>query len=259
MAEPRTNDYVSGTDSDVAEANAVMRSGWVEDSTNTWTYSSADSPTFVASVNADMTATISAGMRVRLTQTTVKYFIVTAVGSYSGGATSITLYGGTDYTLADAAISSPGWSSFKAPFGFPLNPDKWTVEVVSSGTRETSSPVAGTWYNAESINIPIGVWVVSYSACISGETSGAQYSWGSYSTLSTGSSSESNTHLTDMFAFATYNTIFLPSTNVRGNDVISLSVKTTYYLNYKIYYAVDKVGIYGLLLPTIIRAVSAYL
>lgn len=69
------SDFVS----DVVEFNT---SGWVENAEDvTWSYSSADSPSFVASVNADMTAVLSAGMRVRLTQTTVKYFLVTKVGS----------------------------------------------------------------------------------------------------------------------------------------------------------------------------------
>ena len=100
---------------------------WTSDS-NTWTFSSADSPTFVISVNADMTALITAGTQIQLTQSaTVKYFIVTAVGAYSGGATLITVYGGTDYTLANSAITSPNYSYAKAPTGFPLSPAKWTV------------------------------------------------------------------------------------------------------------------------------------
>ncbi len=95
--------------------------GWSPDITNTWSYSSADAPTFVISINADMTAVLSIGMRLRLTQTTVKYFIVTAVGAYSGGNTLVSVYGGVDYTLANAAISTPYYSTAKAPIGFPMS------------------------------------------------------------------------------------------------------------------------------------------
>jgi hypothetical protein len=64
---------------------------WIADE-NTWTYSSADDPTFVISVDADMTGLIGVGNRIELVQSgSTKYFIVTAVGTYSGGATLITV------------------------------------------------------------------------------------------------------------------------------------------------------------------------
>lgn len=100
------------------KVSTLVGAGWIGDP-NTWTYSSADAPTFVASVNADVTGILSEGMRIKLTQTTAKYFIVTAVAAFSGGATLITLYGGTDYVLANAAITAPAYSSAYAPLGFP--------------------------------------------------------------------------------------------------------------------------------------------
>jgi hypothetical protein len=71
----------------------------------TLTFSSADAPTYVASTSVDLTGVISVGMKLKLTQTTVKYFIVTAINT-----TTITLYGGTDYTLANATITLPYYS-----------------------------------------------------------------------------------------------------------------------------------------------------
>ena len=54
-----------------------------------------------------------------------KHFINTGVG-YSSN-TVLTLYGGTDYDLANSPIIEPYFSAAKAPFGFPLNEGKWRV------------------------------------------------------------------------------------------------------------------------------------
>lgn len=132
--------------------------GWIA-GTGTWSYSSADSPTFVISVNANMTSTIGVGMRIKLTQTTVKYFIVTAVGAYSGGATLITVYGGTDYTLANAAITSPYYSMMKCPIGFPLDALKWTVQTVANAS--VTNQAARTAKTLGTTQLPIGSWNIN--------------------------------------------------------------------------------------------------
>lgn len=258
MTEALNNDYALPVQAQVTTVQTQVADGWVADA-NTWTYVSADSPSFVASVNADMTGTISVGMRIRLTQTTVKYFIVTAVGSYSAGATELTLYGGTDYTLADAEIASPGYSNVKAPFGFPLNPEKWTVEVVNSGDFEQLSPTTGVWYNAEIIVLPIGAWNVQYRVFYSIATSGTQYTQYYFITLSDGAATESNARMTRAFFFSTLATLFGNSSSFAAEDLYVVSVETPLYLNIKSDYSVDSIGIYGTDIPTVIRAVCAYL
>src|SRR5690606_22909761 len=109
------------------------------------------------------TGKYSAGMRIKLTQTTAKYFIITKV-AYSDPNTTITVYGGTDYDLANAAITDPYYSQVKAPVGFPLDPSKWSVLVTDSSSRSQATPTSNQWYNlgSVSITIPIGYWVVSY-------------------------------------------------------------------------------------------------
>ena len=97
--------------------------GWTP-GLGTWTYLSADAPTFVISTSVDNSAAIGVGDRIQLTQTTVEYFIVTAITS-----STITVYGGTSYVLANAAISSPAYSHIKNPLGFPISPTGWTIEV----------------------------------------------------------------------------------------------------------------------------------
>jgi hypothetical protein len=128
--------------------------GWF-DAGETWTYASA----ITFTISGDLTTKYMEGMKIKLTQTTVKYFIVTKV-AYSSPNTTITIYGGTDYTLANAAITSPYFSLDRTPFGFPMSPTKWTTSATDTTDRSQASPTGGTWYNLGSLSlaIPIGSW-----------------------------------------------------------------------------------------------------
>lgn len=77
---------------------------------DTWTYASATTitvPTGAASL-------YSVGDKIKLTQTTTKYFYIVTVAD-----TLLTVTGGSDYTLANAAITSPYVSHISNPVGFP--------------------------------------------------------------------------------------------------------------------------------------------
>ena len=226
------------------------------------TYETADSPTFQFSIASDVTGFIGVGHRIKLTQTTVKYFIVTAVGVYSGGKTIITIFGGTDYTLANAAISSPYYSNVKAPIGFPLDPAKWTVTLNDTTARSQASPAANTVYNLGSLSIsmPIGCWDVQ--ASISG------YSVANASTaaldficgLSTSASSFSNNNLkgkhqlnSALNSNALVNTISILGT-------ITVTVKTTYYVvESTTATTVSSIGLVNSQIPLNIYFMCAYL
>lgn len=153
-------------DLDMNNIKSFLLSGWNLIEGVTFTFSSADSPTFVISVNADVTGLIGLGDRIKLTQTTVKYFIVTAVGTYSGGATLITVYGGTDYTLTSASIANLYYSHEKSPFGFPTAKSKWTKTTTTAYYINLGAPTDNTVYNPDgiSIDIPIGEWDVYVEA-----------------------------------------------------------------------------------------------
>ena len=243
-AELATNaEGLAGSDTTRAITAAVLaylgvKDGWIPD-TNTWTYSSADSPTFVISIAADMTALIGVGDRIKLTQTTAKYFIVTAVGAFSGGVTLITVYGGTDYTLVNAAISSPYYSHQRSPFGFPMSPLKWTVQSVTSDSPAKASPAQNTWYGGSglsptgpSIDLPIGAWRVHYEAIVDLViTLGAAGTTGSRVTLSTANNSESDVEMTS--AVTTTSPAVAVTQRALYNKLKNIVVasKTTYYLN----------------------------
>jgi len=227
-------------------------SGWV--ALGVCTYETADSPTFQFSIAADVTGFIAVGNRIKLTQTTAKYFIVTAVGSYTASKTIITVYGGTDYTLANAAITLPYFSVVKSPFGFPLSPAKWTVTVTDATLRTQATPTANTWYNigttASQISVPIGVWYLGYSV-ISYISSGLVNS-SIEVTLSTGNNTETNTALSDYYYHESSSTTQIHVEKTSAQDIITLASKTTYYLNARtllsamgsINYANDKVPLF---------------
>ena len=105
--------------------------GWIT-ATDTWTYASAT--TFTIS-GVDRTAQFPVGTKLKLTQTTAKYFYV--VSSSFSTNTTVTVTGGSDYSLANAAITSPLYSYMNTPQGFPgvfnYTPT-WTNLTVSSST-----------------------------------------------------------------------------------------------------------------------------
>lgn len=99
---------------------------WVGGS-GTWTYASASTFT----VPAADAALMSVGTKIWLTQTTSKWFYVTGISG-----TTITVTAGSDYTVANAAITAPYFSNATTPVGFP-DEFNWTPTWtnVSGGTN----------------------------------------------------------------------------------------------------------------------------
>lgn len=239
----------------------VPSDGWIS-TEEEWTYGTADSPTFTFTIDGDLTGKYSPGMRVKLTQSTggTKYFIITRV-QHSAGTTTITVYGGTDYTLNDEAIDAPHFSTQKAPHGFPLDPAKWTVEVVNTTNVSQSSPTVGTWYNLGSIalDIPIGVWKVGYQALFSFTAGGINNLGQIRATLSTANNSESHNARTSEIAVQTTSTSSL-RLSITKDFPIALTSKTPHYLNAVVINGtMSGINFRGNDTPTTVRAVSAYL
>jgi len=99
--------------SDFVSAAGAAWDGWAAD-TKTWTYVSATS--FKIS-GQNVTSQFPVGTKIKLTQTTDKYFYVTS--STFSTDTTVNITGGSDYSLANAAITSPMYSYMDTPQGFP--------------------------------------------------------------------------------------------------------------------------------------------
>lgn len=201
--------------------------GWTA-AGQTWTYEAADDPTYTFSEPIDATGKYSIGMKIKCTQGgSVKYGIITGVGSYTGGKTIITAYWGTDYNLG-ATITNPYYSVVKAPFGFPMDPTKWTVEVTDAGAS-LATPTQNVWYNINNvaISIPIGAWDVEYYSSIGVDKAAAGTLY-SFITLSTANNSESDAQFTARALG--FDIKFLQTDAVRRKTLV-LSSKTSYYLN----------------------------
>lgn len=90
--------------------SATNNFGWLP-VTDTWTFNTAA----VANIPSDGTLKYQKWMRVRLKQGgAFKYFVVNAVS-----ATTLGLYGGADYSLANSTITDISYSYEDKPFGFP--------------------------------------------------------------------------------------------------------------------------------------------
>jgi len=219
----------------------------------TLTYSSADAPTFVMSTSTDTTGYLSVGMKIKLTQTTVKYFIITAITS-----TTITIYGGTEYTLTSAAITAPFYSVHKSPYGFPTSPDKWTTSATLTTLTTQANPVGLTWYNLGGmfIFIPIGNWEVSYSVLGQTGLAGDASSNKTFrTTLST--TNDGATHPQFTVSYGVVGN-YCRAQCMKTNN-LTLTAKTLFYLNTLA--DVTSSGIYNLNGDStlVIKAVCAYL
>ena len=93
--------------------NPAGKNGWAP-AGETWTYASANTVT----VSGDVRTRYPTGTKVKLTQTTVKYFYVTGA-AYGAPNTTLTLAGGSDYSIANAAVTANYLSYTVTPQGFP--------------------------------------------------------------------------------------------------------------------------------------------
>jgi hypothetical protein len=99
-------------DTFISNATATLTDGWWTRS-ETWTRTS--NTTFT--VSGDLTAVFVPGTKIKVTQTSTKYFYVVS-SSYSSPSTTVTITGGSDYSLT--ANPSARWISYQAnPQGFP--------------------------------------------------------------------------------------------------------------------------------------------
>jgi hypothetical protein len=128
---------VSGNDDTIPSAKATkafidsLTNGWIP-AEETWTY--ASSTTFT--ISGDKTGKYQKGDKIKLTQTSVKYFYIIGV-SYSSNNTTITVTGGSDYSLANATITNPCFSKIENPQGFPISGFSYTPTISTTSNAGT--------------------------------------------------------------------------------------------------------------------------
>lgn len=98
-------------------------------------------PTYVSSTSikfagVDYTGTIQKGDKLYIDQSGNKYFYITAV-TFSTD-TTVTVTGGSDYTVANATIVNPQFSKQATPQGFPLQ-HNWTPGFTGFSVNPTVS------------------------------------------------------------------------------------------------------------------------
>lgn len=253
------NDFTYG---DTQEYEVAILTGWnlVLDS---WTFLSYDSTnkTGVVTVPSNAALEYSVGMKGQFTNnSSVQKFFITNVAT-----TTLTLYFGTSFSLTNSAITGIYYSTQKAPLGFPLNPDSWTVVVEETSDVFQTTPSNGTWYNVGSfsITVPVGVWKVGYQGSMGfGAPTGSGTATGTvYSTLSTTNNGESDHDMTNFLEIAnvTLNSgaLYAPTSREK---IYNFSSATNLYLNLKsTTSSMASITLIGTEGASVIKAVIAYL
>lgn len=153
LTNPKLNEDVEVTIK-ASELNGML-SSWIP-ALETWTYASATTFT----IGGDKTGKYQKGDKIKLTQTTVKYFRITNI-TYSSPNTTITVDGFGIYTVANASITSPYFSKADNPQGFPQK-----EVVLFSGTPAASITLSETsanfdyldiWYEGNNVSGIMGV------------------------------------------------------------------------------------------------------
>lgn len=128
--------YVSSPGaSPVTQKTLYDNGGWVG-AVGSWAYASATTIT----VPSGAATYYAVGDKIKLTQTTVKYFYVVTVAD-----TLLTITGGTSYTLTNAAITSPYFSHMASPVGFPSYFTYSPTIAFTAGTAPNTVS-SGTYY-----------------------------------------------------------------------------------------------------------------
>jgi len=101
-------------------------------------------------ISGDYTSVIGIGDKLKLTNSTVKYFVVRAC-SYSSPNTTVTVTGGSTYALTNTTIT--GYYSHANPVGFPVTLALTAPTMTSTGTGFTNQPTTNSWKFATSDRI----------------------------------------------------------------------------------------------------------
>jgi len=149
-----------------------------------------------------------------------KFFIISIANN------NITVYGGTDYALTTGTITDAYFSTNKAPYGFPTNPDKWSI-FSNGNVSSINNPTNGVYYNiGGNIVLKVGLWKLSYDIMGYNDASAVQFlsfspGWGT-------STNNQNIPKSNGWLFSN-NTILIDA--VQNEIIYNATNNTTLYLN----------------------------
>lgn len=269
ITDTRADANLCGYANRLTESQAVilqnqLNTGWIP-SAVTLTYASEDSAvnggvtvrTYVFTTSLSLAGVINLGWKIKLTNNgNTQMGIVVGITT-----TTITVFCGTDYTIANSAITNVYFSSGKSPLGFPTNPDKWTVKVSINTDITKSAPTAQTWYQMAGylLYLPIGCWNVDYKVPVRATCASASITNfpSAYTTLSSNGTSETDKEFTDVMWG---NNATTKVETLRGKKKYTNTVKQDLKLLIKCDdNTVYNVSFIGTKNEAYIRAVSAYL
>lgn len=187
---------------------------------------------------------------------TTEYGIVTAAAFSTN--TTLTVQVPEGYALpTTGGVSAVSYSINKIPFGFPIDPAKWTITTTSANDRTTASTSYTTL--TDTIVVPIGVWNLSYKATAMVFVTATSTLRG-WLTLSSDASTETHSKLTAnvLSRDASAAAQSLAGSTVTPSTVVSLAASTTFTLIGKV--SAGTIQVEGSTsTPTIFEAVCAYL
>ena len=141
---------------------AILRSaswgGWYEVN-ETWTRTAATTFT----ISGDKTSKYAVGTPIKLTDTTTKYFYITAI-SYGSPNTTVTVSGGSDYSLV-GAITNPYFAEGYNAAGWP---DKFTYAPTHTGFSDNPTVSAKFILHGRKVT----VW---YMTLVAGTSNGTTF------------------------------------------------------------------------------------
>ena len=209
--------------------NNQVAKGWYNSGTSSvYAYVSWNATTKIGVVSSsvDPTSYLSVGMKVKFTQNAiVKYGIIVAISS-----TQITLFMGTDYTLLNSVITNAFYSILKAPYGFPMDQNKWKLTVGITSNYYNATPTTTDYYGSSvlALSLPIGAWDLSYQVGVQITATATQYCSANISTSPT--SLVGNAGFTDNQSVPVAGVI---AKRFRASNKIILTAPATYYFMFK--------------------------
>jgi len=246
-------------------SSVLAGDGWVSSGLS-FSYISYDSTHKLGVIRvtgSDVTGTFSVGMKLRLSQPTdgVKYAFIHKV-EFTGGNTDFTIWLGTDYDLDSEAVNTVSYSGFRAPYLFPMQKDKWTVEVSDVSQQVVSSVASFVWVNpgSTSIDIPLGLWDVEYFVIVEGDSNSSTNTLQVQATLSTANNSESDVDFTSMLQERGIgNVVERAYGYFYRRKELELAASDEYFLNSLCSYNNADIKFDGNISKTFIRAISQYI